>query len=126
MEVAGSENPGKNSHEHGGKKRTRFVSGRNMFVDVVRVDVGRLPDAIGGGAITSSAELSELGPVSDRNRSAKIVIGVDGNSGLLNFSANLNVSLGPVGQGSAVDQGSVGRSSGVTRARAGGGDKGLT
>ena len=74
-------------------------------VDVVRVDVGRLPDAIGGGAITSSAELSDLGPVGDRNRSAKFDIGVDGNSGLLNFSANLDVSFGPVDQGSAVNQG---------------------
>ena len=117
-------NPGGNSHEHGGKKRTRFASGGEIFVDVIRVDVGRLPDAIGGGALTvSSAELSELGPVGDRNRSAKAEIGVDGNSGPLNFSANLDVSPGSVDQGSAVDQGSVGRSAGVTRARACGGDK---
>ena len=98
-----------------------------MFVDVIRVDVGRLPDAVGGGALTvSSAELSELGPVGDRNQSAKAEIGVDGNSGLLNFSANLDASPGPVDQGSGIDQGSVGRSYRVTRARAGGGDKGPT
>ena len=110
-----------------------------MFFDTARVDAGRLQTACGGGVttivstnlsrdskralVTSAADTSA---VVDLYRSAKPVIGVTDGSGLLNFSANIDVSLTRADQRSAVDQGSVGRSVGVTRARAGGGDKGLT
>ena len=109
-----------------------------MFVDAARVDAGRLHTASGGGVTTTvSTKLAgdskealvtstaETRAVVDLYRSAKPVKVVTDGSGLLNVSANIVVSLARANQASTADQRSVGRSVGVTRARAGGGDKGL-
>ena len=119
-------NPGRNSHEQGGKNRTRLASLSDKLVACERVDSGRTATGAGGGTTATSVELSDPGPVGDRKRSATLEIGLAGNSGLLSLSANFAVSLGPVGQGSAVDHGSTCRSLAVSVARVGGGPKGLT
>ena len=94
--------PGRNSQEHGGKSRSRFASGTERLVDLVRRDGGRTPagtaeieSSEASDAVNKALVFSEDADSAGRERylSGKLGVGVDDDPALRYLLANVDGNL---------------------------------